>query len=89
MLKGTTKSGFEYEIEDYRLDNWDLLVLLGKLDGGNVSVIPAVLPLLLDEKQVEELKNHNTDIEHNIVKMTGMMADITDILKNNQETKNS
>lgn len=35
MLKGITKSGFDYEIEDKALDNWELLESLVAIDEGD------------------------------------------------------
>ena len=37
MLKGITKSGFDYEIEDKALDNWELLESLVAIDEGDTA----------------------------------------------------
>ncbi|OHX26863.1 hypothetical protein BKX95_07970 [Streptococcus iniae] len=54
-----TKSGFECEISQARLDNYELVEALGELDT-NPLKLPKVLNLLLGE-QVETLKNHLRD----------------------------
>ena len=49
MLKGITKSGFEYEVEDKALDSWELLESLVEVDEGNVGAIVKVARQLLDK----------------------------------------
>lgn len=47
MLKGITKSGFDYEIEDKALDNWELLESLVAIDEGDTAAVIKVARQLL------------------------------------------
>lgn len=81
MLKGITKSGFEYEVEDKALDSWELLESLVEVDEGNVGAIVKVARQLLDKRQLDKLKEHCRDIDTGIVSRNKMLAEIADILK--------
>lgn len=61
MLKGTTKSGFKFEIEDKRLKNYELLEALVESDKGNPSATIDVVKLLLGDSKASALKNHVRD----------------------------
>ena len=81
MLKGITKSGFEYEVEDKALDSWELLESLVEVDEGNVGAIVKVARQLLSKAQLDSLKEHCRDIGTGIVSRNKMLAEIADILK--------
>ena len=53
MLKGITKSGFDYEIEDKALDNWELLESLVAIDEGDTAAVVKVARQLLSKAQLE------------------------------------
>ena len=86
MIEGKTKSGFEYSIEEYKLDNWELLEVLNEL-GDSPNKIVSVLPYLFDEEQVKALKEHNRDKKTGVVSASKMVADVMDVFKN-QKAKN-
>ena len=48
MLKGTTRSGFAFEIPDARCRNMELVDALAAVDHGNLNELPTALDLLLD-----------------------------------------
>lgn len=83
MIEGKTTSGFEYSIEECRLDNWELLEVLNEL-GDSPNKIVSVLPYLFDDEQIKALKEHNRDKKTGIVVASGMTADIMDIFKNSK-----
>lgn len=83
MIEGKTISGFEYSIEEYKLDNWELLEMLNKL-GDSPNLIVSVLPYLFDDEQIKALKEHNRDEKTGIVLASKMTADIMDIFKNHK-----
>ena len=83
MIEGKTKSGFEYSIEEYKLDNWELLEVLNEL-GDSPNKIVSVLPYLFDEEQVKALKEHNRDKKTGVVSASKMVADVMDVFKNNK-----
>lgn len=58
MLTGTTKSGFEFKIDEEILDDYDFLELLCKIDEGETSLTTKMVDSLLGEEQKERLKNH-------------------------------
>lgn len=58
MLRGTTKSGFEFEIDEEILDDYDFLELLCHIDGGETSLTIKMVDTLLGEEQKEKLKEH-------------------------------
>ena len=88
MLKGKTKSGFEYEIEDDALDDWDLLEVLTNISRGDATYIIEASKMLLGEKQLSALKAHVKSIKGR-VSVVAMEDEITEILTSNQDTKNS
>ena len=76
MLKGITKSGFEYEVEDKALDSWELLESLVEVDEGNVGAIVKVARQLLDKRQLDKLKNHCKDPDTSCVSKNKMFIEL-------------
>ena len=62
MLKGTTKSGFKFEIEDKRLNNYELLEAISDVEESPLA-LPRVIKLLLGDNKAKALKNHVRDDE--------------------------
>lgn len=87
LIKGKTKSGFSYQIEESRLNNYELLELIGELDE-NPVVISKMVVMMLGKEQTAELKNHLRD-EDGLVPNNKMMDEITEIFQSQAETKNS
>ena len=56
-LKGTTKTGFAYQIHAEALDDMELLDAIAEIDG-NPLAISKVLKMLLGEQQRKELYDH-------------------------------
>jgi len=57
MLKGTTESGFNYEIADETLNDYELFELISEVDG-NPLLLPKLVKKLLGDKQKDNLINH-------------------------------
>mgnify|MGYP007033979686 FL=1 len=57
-IKGKTPSGFKFEISERRLNNYELLELIGEVDEGNGQAFPKVLKLLFGEEQAKAFKDH-------------------------------
>ncbi len=57
MVKGVTKSGFKFELDDEAMDDLEFVELLAESDM-NPSVIPQIVKTILGEKQYAELKEH-------------------------------
>ena len=52
MLKGTTKSGFKFEIEDKRLNNYELLEAISEVEESPLA-LPRVIKLLLGDSKAK------------------------------------
>lgn len=87
MIKGKTISGFEYEIEDEALDDYELLELLCELDSGNVTGTGKAISLLLGSAQKEALKEH-CRTESGRVSTTKMLTEFSEILNSSKSGKN-
>lgn len=62
MIKGTTKSGFNYEISEKRLKNYELFEAIAEAETNELAV-PRMVKLLFGEQQAQGLKNHYRDEE--------------------------
>ena len=87
MIKGKTKSGFSYELDKERLNNYELLEAIEELEE-NPLVLSRVVNLLLGKEQTNKLKDH-LRTENGIVPTEKMSEEITEIFQNQGETKNS
>lgn len=88
MISGTTSSGFYYEISDENLDDYELLETICEVDNGNNALIPKVAELVLGKDQINALKEHLRN-ENGRVKTTEMFREIMEIMKGNNDGKNS
>lgn len=86
MLKGTTKTGFRYEIADERLNNFELVEILADIDE-NPLLMPKLLDLLLGERQARNLKNYLRD-EDGFVSTEKIEVTITEIFNSQPKVKN-
>lgn len=87
MIKGKTSSGFEYEIEKERINNYELLENISELDD-NPLALTKVVDLLLGKDQIKKLKDH-VRTEKGLVPTDKLSSEITEIFQNQNETKNS
>lgn len=88
MIKGKTKTGFEYEIKKESLNNYELLENIAELEENPLSVT-SIVKHLLGKEQAKTLKEHVRN-ENGIVEIDKMTEEITEMLNNgSQETKNS
>ncbi len=78
-LKGKTQSGFAYEIEEARLNNYELLETIGELED-NPMVISKMVIMLLGKEQTNQLKDHLRD-EEGLVPVEKMTEEITEIFQ--------
>ena len=87
MIKGKTKSGFEYEISKKRLENYELIEALTEVDE-NPLLLPATVNLLLGKEQASKLKEHLRDDE-GLISTEKLTNEIMDIFQSQKEIKNS
>jgi len=78
-IKGKTQSGFAYEIEEARLNNYELLETIGELED-NPMVISKMVIMLLGKEQTNQLKDHLRD-EEGLVPVEKMTEEITEIFQ--------
>lgn len=57
MRTGTTKSGFKYTIDASVIESWDFMELLAEVDDNPLKAVN-LLKMILDDKQITELKEH-------------------------------
>lgn len=79
MLKGTTKSGFNFDIEDKRLNNYELLEAISEVEESPLA-LPHVIKLLLGDNKAKALKNHVRDDE-GFVSSEKLSAEIMEIFE--------
>ena len=85
MLKGTTKSGFNFDIEDKRLNNYELLEAISEVEESPLA-LPRVIKLLLGDNKAKALKNHVRDDE-GFVSAEKLSAEIMEIFESQQLKK--
>ena len=88
MIKGKTKSGFDFELEDEVLDDYELLEALCSVDHGNYSDVAKLIEMLLGEEQKEALKAHLKNRDGR-VKTSAIMNEISEIFEACSSGKNS
>lgn len=87
MITGKTKSGFEFQLEDDALDDYELLEELCDIDNGEITKIPHVSVMLLGNDQMNALKEHIRG-ENGRVSAKKMAGEIGEILTKSKEGKN-
>ena len=87
MIEGKTKSGFNYQITEARLENYELIEALTEVEI-NPLALPKTVDLLLGKEQSDKLKDHLRD-EEGLVSTEKLSNEIMEIFNNEKETKNS
>lgn len=91
MIKGKTKTGFEYEIHDNVLDDFEVLELVGAVDENTVA-LPKLLTALFGEEQKKAYTEHMRDSRTKKISTKAILEDINDLFESlgeEPETKNS
>lgn len=87
MLKGKTKSGFEFEVTDDTLNNYELLEVLSEVDG-NPLLVPKLVNVLLGEPQKKKLMEHLRKA-NGTVPTEAVSTEIMEIFESGNKLKNS
>lgn len=87
-IKGKTPSGFKFEISERRLNNYELLELIGEVDEGNGQAFPKVLKLLFGEEQSKSFKDHLRE-EDGIIPNEKIADELKAVFETVQEVKKS
>lgn len=85
MLKGKTSTGFQFQIAEGALDNYELVEALADIETDPLSVTK-VVTLLLGKEQKEKLKEHVRN-EEGVVTTTALMKEIEEIFKTQNKVK--
>ena len=86
MIKGTTKSGFDYEISDDVVNDWELLEMLSDMDD-NIMVFVPFAKKILGNDQYKKLKLFCKN-ENGVVQTDKMSETIIEIFTSQKELKN-
>ena len=86
MIKGKTKSGFEFEIDENVFDDWELLKNIRAIDKGESSLVVDVVETILGE-QAEALESHLKEM-HGKVTITAMEEELEAIFEASDSSKN-
>lgn len=87
MITGKTSTGFEFELQDDVLDDYELLETLTAVDRGEYGRITEMVEQLLGKEQKEKLKEHIRN-EHGRVSAAKMMDEVKEIFDGSKELKN-
>lgn len=87
MITGKTDRGFEFEIDEETLDDYELLEVICEVDKGNASFIPDAARMLLGDEQLKRLKESARN-EKGKISTTIMVGEIKQILTSNSKGKN-
>lgn len=85
VITGKTKTGFEYNIDKKILNDYELLEEIDNI-GKNPVIIIKLLRRLLQEEQLEKLKEHIRN-EEGIVPIDKMEKELEDIFNGINEIK--
>lgn len=85
MIKGTTQNGFKFSIPKSRLDNYELLEMIGELED-NPLILPKVVNLILGKEQANQLKDSIRD-KDGLVPADKMSSEIVSIFNQSQLKK--
>lgn len=83
-IKGTTSTGFEFEITQDRLNNYELVEAIAEVDT-NPLIFPRLIKLMLGE-QAERLKDH-VRTEDGLVPLDKLSNEIQEIFESQQQVK--
>lgn len=87
MLKGTTKSGFKFEINAENLNDYELLEVIAEVDE-NELLLPKLVKKLLGDEQKKKLLDHLRTPEGR-VPIEAISQELTDIFEASKDIKNS
>ena len=79
MLRGTTKSGFNFTLKEEALDDYELFEMLVDLDAGDASKLPQVMKMLFGEKQKNRLIEHLKQKNKGRASLTATMEEVNEI----------
>lgn len=88
MIKGTTKSGFSFQLREENLDDYELFEVLADLDAGAVEKMPTAIRMLLGEKQKDRLVAHVKKRNNGRASVQTMVHEVNEIFDLAKALKN-
>lgn len=86
-MKAKLSDGFEVEILDEVVDDWEFLEVLAGIDEGETGLIVKAAKMLLGNEGVNMLKEHLRDGSGR-VRSTAMVDALREIMESTNESKN-
>jgi len=86
MIRGKTRSGFAFELEDHVLDSMELLDTIMEADE-NPAAISKVVKMILPAEQRKKLYDHLRTEKGNVPIMA-VAQEVAEIFSSNQQGKN-
>lgn len=86
LITGKTKSGFKYQIQKERVENYEFMEVVGEAES-NPLLVPKVITMLLGKEQVNVLKDH-LRTEDGFVPIEKMIEEFKEVMEN-PKLKNS
>lgn len=80
MIKGNTKSGFEFEIDENVFDDWELVEKFRAIELGEDSLVVDVVEQVLGIEQKNRLKDFIRD-KNGKVSVSGMEKELEEIFE--------
>ena len=86
-MKATLKDGFETELIDENVNDWEFLEVLSDIDEGEEGLIVKAARMMLGKEGVKSLKDHLRN-EQGKVPVTAMIDALQELLESVNELKN-
>lgn len=87
-MKAKLSDGFEVELKDDYIDDWEFFELLEEIDEGNSGLIVKVAKMMLGKEGVEALKQHLKET-HGKASVSQMVSALTELMESVNSLKNS
>lgn len=86
-MKAKLGDGFEIEISESVVDDWEFLEVLSGIDEGETGLIVKAAKMLLGNEGVKDLKEHLRN-ENGKVSSTAMITALEELMESVNELKN-
>lgn len=85
MIKGKTKTGFSFSIDERVGSDWRLIKLIDKIENGktpaeNIAATSELVSFLLGEDNVSKLEAHIAKMNDGFIPMNAMTMELFDII---------
>ena len=87
-VEGVTSKGFKYKFPKERLDNWELVGIIGEIENDKIWRLDDAFRILLGEDEYDALKENAKDT-NGVLKASVLSKEFYDIFTNNDELKKS